>query len=113
PRPPRLGGARGGPRPPDGGLRRRARGGGGRRGGRGRGAAPDCGGGRGGRARGRGRARARGPAGRDRLSAVTAVRARALAVPAWFWLASIVAASIVVRAALAHRIVAPGLMVGG
>jgi len=45
------------------------------------------------------------------VSAVTAVRARALAVPAWFWLASIVAASIVVRAALAHRIVAPWIMV--
>ncbi len=45
------------------------------------------------------------------MSAVTAVRARALAVPAWFWLASIVAASIVVRAALAHRIVAPWIMV--
>ena len=45
------------------------------------------------------------------MSAVTAVRARALAVPAWFWLASIVAVSIVVRAALAHRIVAPWIMV--
>jgi len=45
------------------------------------------------------------------VSAVTAVRARALAVPAWFWLASIVAVSIVVRAALAHRIVAPWIMV--
>jgi hypothetical protein len=45
------------------------------------------------------------------VSAVTAVRARALAVPAWFWLSSIVAVSIVVRAALAHRIVAPWIMV--
>ena len=45
------------------------------------------------------------------MSAVTAVRARALAVPAWFWLASIVAVSIVVRAVLAHRIVAPWIMV--
>jgi hypothetical protein len=45
------------------------------------------------------------------VSAVTAVRARGLAVPAWFWLASIVAVSIVVRAALAHRIVAPWIMV--
>jgi Dolichyl-phosphate-mannose-protein mannosyltransferase len=44
------------------------------------------------------------------VSAVTAVRARALAVPAWFWLASIVAVSIVVRALLAQRIVAPWIM---
>jgi hypothetical protein len=42
---------------------------------------------------------------------VAAVRARALAVPAWFWLASIVAVSIVVRAALTHRIAAPWIMV--
>ena len=41
------------------------------------------------------------------MSAVTAVRARALAVPVWLWLTGIVAVSIVVRAALAHRIVAP------
>ena len=45
------------------------------------------------------------------MSAVTAVRARALAVPTWLWLAGIVAASIAVRAALAHRIVAPWIMV--
>jgi hypothetical protein len=45
------------------------------------------------------------------VSAVAAVRARALAVPTWFWLASIVAVSIVVRAGLAHRIVAPWIMV--
>ena len=45
------------------------------------------------------------------MSAVTAVRARALAVPVWFWLTSIVAASILVRALLAHRIVAPWIMV--
>ena len=45
------------------------------------------------------------------MSAVTAVRARALAVPAWLWLAGIVAVSIAVRAVLAHRIVAPWIMV--
>jgi Dolichyl-phosphate-mannose-protein mannosyltransferase len=45
------------------------------------------------------------------VSAVTAARARALAVPAWLWLAGIVVVSIAVRAALAHRIVAPWIMV--
>ena len=45
------------------------------------------------------------------MSAVTAVRSRALAVPAWLWLTGIVAASVVVRALLAHRIVAPWIMV--
>jgi hypothetical protein len=45
------------------------------------------------------------------VSAVTAARARALAVPAWLWLAGIVAVSVAVRAALAHRIVAPWIMV--
>jgi hypothetical protein len=45
------------------------------------------------------------------LTTVTAVRARAVAVPAWLWLAGIVAVSVVVRAALAHRIVAPWIMV--
>ena len=42
---------------------------------------------------------------------MTAVRARALAVPTWLWLSSIVAASVLVRALLAHRIVAPWIMV--
>ena len=45
------------------------------------------------------------------MSAVTAVRARALAVPTWFWLTGIVAVSVVVRAVLAHRLVAPWIMV--
>jgi hypothetical protein len=39
------------------------------------------------------------------------VRARAIAVPAWLWLAGIVALSVFVRAVLAHRIVAPWIMV--
>jgi len=45
------------------------------------------------------------------VSAVTAARARAVAVPTWLWLAGIVVVSIAVRAALAHRIVAPWIMV--
>jgi hypothetical protein len=45
------------------------------------------------------------------LSAITAVRARAVAVPASVWLAAIVVGSIVVRVALVHRMVAPWIMV--
>ena len=45
------------------------------------------------------------------MSAVAALRARAIAVPAWFWLAGIVAVSVFARAVLAHRIVAPWIMV--
>jgi len=45
------------------------------------------------------------------LTTVTAARARAVALPAWVWLAGIVVVSAVVRAALAHRIVAPWIMV--
>ncbi len=40
-----------------------------------------------------------------------AARARAAAVPAGFWLSGIVVCSVVVRVALAHRIVAPWIMV--
>jgi hypothetical protein len=43
--------------------------------------------------------------------AVAAARARALAVPAWLWLAGIVVVSAAVRIALARRIVAPWIMV--
>jgi hypothetical protein len=39
------------------------------------------------------------------------VRARAVSVPAWLWLAGIVVASAVVRIALGHRIVTPWIMV--
>ena len=45
------------------------------------------------------------------MTTVTAVRARAVAVPAWLWLAGIVAVSVAVRVMLAHRIVAPWIMV--
>ena len=45
------------------------------------------------------------------MSAITAVRARAVAVPARVWLAVIVACSIAVRLALAPRMVAPWIMV--
>ena len=45
------------------------------------------------------------------MSAVTAVRARALAVPVSLWLAAIVIVSIGVRVVLARRIVAPWIMV--
>jgi dolichyl-phosphate-mannose-protein mannosyltransferase len=45
------------------------------------------------------------------VSAVTAARTRALAVPTWLWLTGIVVVSIAVRAALAHRIAAPWIMV--
>ncbi len=45
------------------------------------------------------------------MSAVTAARARALALPAAVWVAAIVACSIVVRAALGGRMAAPWIMV--
>jgi hypothetical protein len=45
------------------------------------------------------------------VSAVTAVRSRALAIPAWAWLTAIVTASIAARVALGHRMVAPWIMV--
>ncbi len=45
------------------------------------------------------------------MSTVAAVRARAVAVPARYWLAGIVVVSIVVRVALARRIVAPWIMI--
>ena len=45
------------------------------------------------------------------MSAVTAVRARAVSVPAWAWLVAIVLVSSVVRMALGHRIVTPWIMV--
>jgi len=45
------------------------------------------------------------------MSAVAAVRARAVAVPTALWLAGIVIVSIAVRVALARRIVAPWIMV--
>ncbi len=51
-----------------------------------------------------------GVSGED-VSAVAAVRARAVAVPARYWLAGIVILSVVVRIALARRIVAPWIMV--
>jgi len=45
------------------------------------------------------------------MSAVAAVRARAVAVPAWLWLAGIVVVSAVVRIALERRMVAPWIMI--
>jgi hypothetical protein len=45
------------------------------------------------------------------VSAVAAVRTRALAIPAWLWLGAIVVASCVLRIALAHRVVSPWIMV--
>jgi hypothetical protein len=45
------------------------------------------------------------------MSAVAAVRARAVSVPAWVWLVAIVVVSSAVRMALAHRIVTPWIMV--
>ena len=45
------------------------------------------------------------------MSAVTAARSRALAVPAWIWLTAIVGLSIAARVWLAHRMVAPWIMV--
>jgi hypothetical protein len=44
-------------------------------------------------------------------TAVASVRARAIALPAWVWLAAIVTLSILVRLALARRMVAPWIMV--
>jgi hypothetical protein len=43
--------------------------------------------------------------------AVSSVRARALAIPAWAWLGAILVGSIVFRALLARRMVAPWIMV--
>ena len=45
------------------------------------------------------------------MSAVAAARTRAVAVPAWAWLAGIVVVSAAVRVALARRMVAPWIMV--
>ena len=45
------------------------------------------------------------------MTVAAALRARAVAVPAWVWLAGIVALSIVIRVALARRMVAPWIMV--
>jgi hypothetical protein len=45
------------------------------------------------------------------VSAVAAVRARAVAVPAWLWLAGIVVVSAAIRIALGHRMVAPWIMI--
>jgi hypothetical protein len=45
------------------------------------------------------------------MSAVAAVRARAVAVPAWLWLTGIVVVSVAVRVALSHRMVAPWIMI--
>src|SRR5262249_43080450 len=51
------------------------------------------------------------PVARTDVSAVAAVRARALAVPAWFWLAGIVVVSAAIRIAIGHRMVAPWIMI--
>jgi len=45
------------------------------------------------------------------LTAVAAVRARVVAIPAWLWLTGIVVASAAVRIALGHRLVAPWIMI--
>ena len=45
------------------------------------------------------------------MTAVTAIRARAVAIPIWLWLAGIVVCSVAVRIALNHRIVAPWIMI--
>jgi hypothetical protein len=45
------------------------------------------------------------------MSTVTAVRSRALAIPAWVWLTGIVVVSIAVRVALGRRMVAPWIMI--
>jgi hypothetical protein len=45
------------------------------------------------------------------VSAVSAVRARAVAIPAWLWLTGVVAVSAAVRIVLGHQIVAPWIMV--
>ena len=60
------------------------------------------------------RSRRAGPArprGRAGMSTVTAVRSRALAIPAWVWLTGIVVVSIAVRVALGRRMVAPWIMI--
>jgi hypothetical protein len=44
-------------------------------------------------------------------AAVASVRARAVALPAWVWLAAIVVVSVLIRVALARRMVAPWIMV--
>jgi hypothetical protein len=45
------------------------------------------------------------------MSAVAAVRARAVALPVWFWLTSIVVLSSGIRIGLGHRMVAPWIMI--
>jgi hypothetical protein len=45
------------------------------------------------------------------VSAVAAVRARAVVIPAWLWLTAIVVVSAAVRIALARRMVAPWIMI--
>jgi hypothetical protein len=45
------------------------------------------------------------------MSAVAAVRSRALSIPAWVWLTGIVVVSIAVRVVLARRMVAPWIMI--
>src|SRR5439155_1393423 len=45
------------------------------------------------------------------MSAVAAGRARAIAIPAWVWLAGIVLVSAAIRIALARRMVAPWIMI--
>ena len=45
------------------------------------------------------------------MSAVTAARSRALAIPAWVWLTGIVAVSIAARVVIGRRMVAPWIMV--
>src|SRR5688572_31173451 len=48
---------------------------------------------------------------RGDVTVAAALRARAVAVPAWVWLAGIVVVSCAVRIALARRMVAPWIMV--
>jgi hypothetical protein len=45
------------------------------------------------------------------MTAAAAVRARAVAVPTWVWLAGIVLVSVAIRIALARRMVAPWIMI--
>jgi hypothetical protein len=45
------------------------------------------------------------------MSTVTAVRTRALAIPAWVWLTGIVAVSVAARVVIGRRMVAPWIMV--
>jgi hypothetical protein len=45
------------------------------------------------------------------VTAVTAVRTRALGVPVWLWLGAVVVCSVGVRLALGHQVVAPWIMV--